>query len=235
MVTIKNQNDVEVYAHYNIEKAVRIAKRFAATFTSRPVLQNILLESDGTMLATNSHIAIELKCAHSYTERLQLIHKQGIFVKDGVVGNYPNLSDVFDVEVKLWFGLDRDAVSILKEYVNAVKKIAKASKSTHSKVVQLTYDVATELLVFIVYVDATKKSVLHTFSVGVDYLGDIGIVNEKELYIGIDFLYTALSSVAEYGLQEDEVLSLNIKNNRKPIIFASAKAQACVLPITTYH
>lgn len=113
---------------------------------TRPLLTGICYDSDGSLVATNSHIAIQVKCVHSFKETM-VIDPRSL---EQIEGTYPNIDRLIPIPTDGDWVLHL-TVSEMKQLYDLVKPFKKQHvtitlKDSHIQmsVDDLTFDLFTK-------------------------------------------------------------------------------------------
>lgn len=157
-------------------QAFKIAEKFVSSHKHRPVLTYINHVSDGTMFATDSHVAIKIKDIHGFKEDY-LVNPHTI---DFAKGNYPDVDRIIKLpETDFTIKLNKEQIRIWLQMHRSLNQVIKQSYKGRNyvtlefnEVINLKIDDKNEITVNLPYEDYNKPEELKNISYNVAYMRD---------------------------------------------------------------
>ena len=135
---------------------------FTAAKDSRPILKGICYDSDGSLVATNSHIAIQVKGVHSFKETM-VIDPRSL---EQIEGAYPNINRLIPTEGDWRLHLLLSEMKQLYDMVKTFRKehvtITLDQSRLELSINELTFELFTK--------DKLRNEESITFTLSVQYL-----------------------------------------------------------------
>lgn len=170
---------------------------------TRPLLKGICYDSDGSLVATNSHIAIQVKGVHSFKEPM-VIDPRSL---EQIEGTYPNIDRLIPTDGDWRLHLNVSEMKQLYDLVKAFKKqhvnITLNDSHMQLSVNDLTFDLF------------TKDKVRNEDAI--------------EFTLSVQYLMAGLKVFIDEGLDIDWL----IINSLRPTLMSAANIKVLITPIRT--
>lgn len=111
--------------------AIKLAEKFTTKTTYRPILLFAKHDKDGSLVATDSHVAIQVKDIHGFKEDY-LVHPHTF---EFATGEYPDTEHIFDAEglknaiklnkkqIKIWLQMHRSINQFVKSIYGSSRHV----------------------------------------------------------------------------------------------------------------
>ncbi len=202
----------------NYGTALKIADKFTSKSSLRPTLQYVSHLKNGSIYATDSHRAIEIKDIHGF-DKDYLVHTAS---HQFATGKYPDVSKILSEsvgetvitldkeQIKIWLQMHRSLNQIVKQNYNHRKHITIEFKDT----VNVKIDDENELTINLPYAQYEKK----------DKVEKIGYVPE--------YMRDCLEAHVKL---ESDYLCIKVINELRPIVLDNeVDVKSVLLPVRMY-
>lgn len=202
----------------NYGTSLKIADKFTSKSSLRPILQYVSHLKNGTIYATDSHRAIEIKDIHGF-EKDYLVHTASL---QFATGNYPDVSKILSEstgetvitldkeQIKIWLQMHRSLNQIARQNYNHRKHVTIEFKDT----VNVKIGDENELTINLPYAEYDKQDKVEQISYVPEYMRDC-----LEAHVKLD----------------SDHVCIKITNELRPVVLDNeVDVKSVLLPVRVY-